>query len=112
MLDIHIDNILFNDDHVLQLMSETVAVRRWMNVVLDDYDGQMIAGVKCGLKFLTFGLQLRKNPGINLNQETDPIGDRTRAGYMRGSDVTSRPQLYNLVTLITIFHVGSVRSHS
>ena len=53
---------LFNDGHVLQLRSETVAVRRRMNMLLYDYDGQMIPGDECGLKFLTFVVQLRKNP--------------------------------------------------
>ena len=38
-----------------------------------DYD-QMIPGDKCDLNFLTFVLQLRKNPGKNLNKENDPIG--------------------------------------
>ena len=36
-----IDVILF-ECHVLQLRSETVAVRRQMNIVLHDYDGHMI----------------------------------------------------------------------
>ena len=45
-----------------------------MNMVLDDYDDQMIAGDACGLNFLTFVLRLRKYPGKNLNQETDPTG--------------------------------------
>ena len=30
-------------------------------------------------KVLTFVLELRKNPGINLNQEIDPTGDLTWA---------------------------------
>ena len=47
--------------HVLQLRPETVAVRRRMNMVLGDYDGQMIPGDECRLNFLTFVLQLRKN---------------------------------------------------
>ena len=36
-------------------------------MVLDDYDGQMVSGKKCGLNFLTFILQQRENPGKNLN---------------------------------------------
>ena len=36
--------ILFNDDHVIQLRDETVAVRRRMYMVLDNYDGQMNLG--------------------------------------------------------------------
>ena len=28
----------------------------------------------------------------NLNQENDPTGNRTRARYVRGNDVTPRPQ--------------------
>ena len=34
--------ILFNEGHVLQSRSETVAFHRWMNMALDDYDGQTI----------------------------------------------------------------------
>ena len=43
-----IDIILFNDGHVLHLRSETVAIHRQMNMVSDDYDGQMIPGDECG----------------------------------------------------------------
>ena len=39
---------------VLHLKSQTVAVRRRMNMVSDDYDGQMIPGDECGLHFLIF----------------------------------------------------------
>ena len=48
---------LFNDGRVLQLRSESVAVRRRMI-----YDGHMIAEDECGLNFLTFVLRLRENP--------------------------------------------------
>ena len=41
---------------------------------------------------LTFVLQLRKTPEKNLNQETDPTGDRPRTRCVRGNDVTPRPQ--------------------
>ena len=47
--------------------------QRRMNIVLEDYDGQMIPGEGCGRNFLTFVLQLRKNPE-NLNQEIDSTG--------------------------------------
>ena len=60
---VDIDIILFNDGHVLHLSWETVAARRRMNIVLDDYDGQMILGDECDLHLLTFVLQLRKNSG-------------------------------------------------
>ena len=53
-----------------------------MNMVLDDYDGQMITEDECGSNFLTFVLQLRKN----LNQEIDPTWDGTRARWVRGND--------------------------
>ena len=39
--------ILFNDGHVLQLRPETLAVSRWMENGLDDYDGQMVSWDKC-----------------------------------------------------------------
>ena len=67
-------SFLFNDGHVRHLRPETVAVRRRMRNDLNDYDGQMVPGDKCGLNFLTFALHLRENPGKNLNQETDPTG--------------------------------------
>ena len=70
--------ILFNDGHVLQLRSETVAVRRRMNMVLDYYDGQMIPGDDCGLNFLTFALQLRKTP------ENPQPGNRSYRGSYLG----------------------------
>ena len=84
-------DILFNDGPVLLLRPETVAIRRRMGNGLDEYNGQMLSGDKCDLNFLTFVLQLRKNPGKNLNQETDPTGISTRARWMRGNDVTHRP---------------------
>ena len=56
--DSFIDIILFNDGHILQLWSETVAVRRRINMVLDG--GKMVPGDEYGLNFLTFVLQLRK----------------------------------------------------
>ena len=88
-------DILFNDGHVLHLRSETVAVRRRMNVVLDENDCQMIPGDECGLNVLTFALQLRKPPGENFNQEIDPIWDRTWAQCIRGTDVIPRPQRWS-----------------
>ena len=39
--------LLFNDGHVLQLWSETVAVRRQMNMVWMIYDGYMKTGDEC-----------------------------------------------------------------
>ena len=41
-------------------------------MMMDDYDGQMIFGDLVGLSFLTFVLQMRKNPEKNLTQETCP----------------------------------------
>ena len=52
---------------------------------LDDYDGQMVSGDKCGQNFLTFVLQLRENPAKNLNQEIDPTGKGTRSRCVRGT---------------------------
>ena len=81
--------IRFHDSHVLQLRSETVVFCRRMNTVVDHYGGQMIPVDECSLNFLTFVLRLRKTPE-NLNQETDPIGDWTRASCMIENDVTPR----------------------
>ena len=58
-----------------------------MNMVLDDYDGKLIPGAKCRLNFLTFLLELKKDPGKNLNQEIDPIVVQTWPRWMIGSDV-------------------------
>ena len=80
---------LLNDGHILHIRSETVVVRRRMNMVLDDYGGQMIPGDECGSNFQTFVQRLRKNLEKKLNQETDSTGDRTQAGCVRGNDVTS-----------------------
>ena len=84
--------LLFNDGHVLQLSSETDAVRRRLIHGLDDiwwpYDNR----VECGIYFLTFVLRLMENPGKNLNQEIDPTGDRTWARCVRSNDVTPRSQ--------------------
>ena len=55
--------------------------------VKPNYDGQIMPGSECGLNFLTFIFQLRKTPPENLNKEGDPIGDRTRARWMRGNDL-------------------------
>ena len=52
--------LLFNDGHVLQLWSETVAVHRWMI-----YNGHMITGDQCGPNYLTFVLQLTDNEIVN-----------------------------------------------
>ena len=63
---------------------------------LDD-DGQMMSGDKHALNFLTFVLQLRENPGKNLNQETDPTGIWTRARWMRDNNITPRPQRWSFL---------------
>ena len=70
---------LFSDDHLLQLRSETVAIRRGKIYSLDDiwwpYDnrGRMWS------KFPDICLAVEGRPWKNLNQDTDPTGDRTRA---------------------------------
>ena len=69
------DIIVFNDGHLLHVRSEAVAVRRRLNMVLDDYEGQMIPGYECGLHFLTFVLHLRKNPGETSTRKL------TRSGF-------------------------------
>ena len=45
-------------------LTTAVYARRWFTMILTD-DAQMIPGDECGLNFLTFVLQLRKNPGKN-----------------------------------------------
>ena len=58
-----------------------------MNMVTDNYDGQMIAEDERGPNLLTFIIQLRENPGKNLNQETGRTGHRTRECCVRGNDL-------------------------
>ena len=67
---------------MLQLWSETVAVRRRMI-----YDGH-ITGDECGPNLRKFVLEAksRKKP----HQDIDPTGDRTRALYVRSNDVAPR----------------------
>ena len=55
--------LLFNGGHVLQLRSETVAVRRQEFIVWMIYVCRMITGDEYGPNFLTFVLRLRENPG-------------------------------------------------
>ena len=67
-------------------------------MVSDDYEGQVIPGEECGLIFV---LQMRKTPE-NLNQDTNPTGDRTRARCVSGNDVTTRPlAMVNILELIS-----------
>ena len=58
----------------MHLRPETVAIRRRMGNGLDDYDDQMLTRDKCGPNFLTFVLELKENPGENLNQDIEPTG--------------------------------------
>ena len=55
----------------------------------------MINGDECGPNFLTSVLQLRENPGKNLNQEIGPTGVRTQVCCVRSNDVTPRPQRWS-----------------
>ena len=80
---------------MLHLRSETVTVRIRMNMVLDDYDGQMIPEEEYDLNFQTFVLRMREHHEKNLNQETNPTGDRTQVRLMRGNDVTPRRQRWS-----------------
>ena len=65
---------------VLQLRSETVAAHRRMNMILDDYDGQMILGKDCGPNFLIFVLRLRKKTWTRIltrpGNEPHPLRER------------------------------------
>ena len=69
---------LFNDDHEQHLRPEVIAVQRRKNMVLYDYDVQMIPG-RMWPKFPEIVLQLRRN----LIQEIDPTRERTRARCVR-----------------------------
>ena len=86
MIDLFIDIIYLSHCDVLYVRSETVAVRRRMNMVSNDYEGQIIPGDECRPNFLACGLQSRKNPG------KPSIRDRNQARCTRGIDVTTRPR--------------------
>ena len=81
---------LFNNSHALQIMSETIAICRQMNKVLDDYDDQMIPKDEWAVNFLKFVLQLRENLGINLKQETDLTGEQTQVCFSGGLIYTQK----------------------
>ena len=72
--------------------SETVAVRRRMIYGLDDiwrlYDNRG----RMWPKFSDICVTVEGNPRKNLNQETEPTGDRTRARCVRSNDVNPRSQ--------------------
>ena len=55
--------LLFNENHVLHLISETITVRRRLNMIWMIYECHMIPGDKFYLNFPTFVLQLRKTLG-------------------------------------------------
>ena len=84
-----IDIILFNAPFTTAKAS--VAIRREMNMVLHDYDGQMIPGDECGLNFLKFVLQLRENPRkpstskSHRGSNPGPLGERQRIYHQRCS---------------------------
>ena len=61
-------------------------------MIYDDNDDQWYSGIDGALAFLTFVIQLRKNPRKTLTTKTDPSGDWTWTCYVRGNDVTPRPQ--------------------
>ena len=87
--------LLFNESHVLQPWSVTIAFRRWMIYGLDDiwwpYDNRG----RIWLKFPDICLTVEENTGKILNQETDPTRNRTLTRCVRGNDVTSIPQWWS-----------------
>ena len=54
-------------------LSETVAVRKRMNMVSDDYDGQTIPGDKCFPNFLTFVIHWEKKNSAKKNSTSKLI---------------------------------------
>ena len=77
--------ILFKDGHLLQLRSEIITICGWMNMVLHDYDVQMIPGDKSGLNFLTF-----------------PTGDRTQARWVRGNNIAQIITIVNKCVCVCV----------
>ena len=62
-----------------------------MNMVSDDYVGQVMPGDDCGPNFLTF----EETPRKKLNQKIDPTGNRTRARCIRNNNVIPKPQRWS-----------------
>ena len=84
---------LFNDGHILHLRSEIVAVHGRMNMVLIDFDGQLISEDRCGSNFLTFVIQFKKNPVKNLNLDICPTGDHGLCSFSNLSVTSPMSQL-------------------
>ena len=67
--------------------SQVIGARNEMIMV--DYDGQMIFGDLVGLSFLTFVLQVRKKPEKTSPRKLVPTGDRTQARSVTGAHDTT-----------------------
>ena len=58
-------------------------------MIRDDYDGQMTFGDLGAQSFLTFVLQVWKNPEKTSPRKLVPTGDQTRAHCMTGAHATT-----------------------
>ena len=67
--------------------SKVIGARNEM--MMDDYDGQMIFGDLVGLTFLTFVLQVRKNPEKAPPRKLVPTGDQTQARCITSTHATT-----------------------
>ena len=93
------DCLLFNDGHVLQLWSETVAIHRRMIYVLDDIWWSYGNRGRMWLKFPDICLTVKAKPRNKPQPEIDPTGDRTRTRCVRSKDVIPRPQRWSGLAL-------------
>ena len=68
-------------------ISKDIGARNEM--MMDDYDGQMIFWDLVGLKLPDIRLAGEEKPRKNLTQETCPAGDRTRARCVTSAHATT-----------------------
>ena len=83
--------------------SQVIGARNEM--MMDDYDGQMIFGDPVGLKLPEIRLTVEEKPRKNLTQETCPDRRRTRARCVTSAHATTTfnfPTLFLAVRNVTI----------
>ena len=78
--------------------SQVIGARNEM--MMDDYDGQMIFGDLVGLNLPDIRLTVRKNPKKTSPRKVVPTGDRTRARCMTGAHATACPTVVDPIVFI------------
>ena len=70
----------------------------------DDYGGKMIFGDRVGLSFLTFVLQVRRNPE-KTSPRKPPTGDRTRARCVTSAHATTCSTAVDYIYILVLLTV-------